>query len=239
MNNFRLAGDEGNAGKCINNLGDLHMRTGNAEAARHSYEESLALALTYGSLAEQVTTQANLAGLLLRSNEAEDLTSGLAMYQECLFTFRRLGDRRNEANALIGVGIAHHRLGRYPEAAGHHAQALVLARDIGAAHEEAHALHRLGAAEAALGKLGEAAGHIEMSLALADRIQEREQQARSLDALAGVRLQEGRHEEARELWQDAIGIFQELDPSESARIDRHLAALAETEPSRRRRHIGS
>ncbi|WP_310724098.1 BTAD domain-containing putative transcriptional regulator [Streptomyces sp. N2A] len=236
IHNFRLAGDERNAGKCINNLGDLHMRTGNLEGARNSYEEALTIALTFGSLADQVTAQTNLAGLLLMSDDAHDLTSGLDMYQECLFTFCRLGDRRNEANALIGIGIGHHRLGRYPEAAGHHTRALELARDIGAAHEEAHALHRLGVAEAALGNLGEAAGHLEMSLALADRTQEREQQARSLDALAGVRLQEGRRETAQELWQYAFGIFQELDTSEAARIGRKLASLTETEPHPKRRH---
>ncbi len=212
------------------------MRTGNLECARNSYEEALTIALTFGSVADQVTAQTNLAGLLLMSDDAHDLTSGLDMYQECLFTFRRLGDRRNEANALIGIGIGHHRLGRYPEAAGHHTRALELARDIGAAHEEAHALHRLGVAEAALGNLGEAAGHLEMSLALADRTQEREQQARSLDALAGVRLQEGRRETAQELWQYAFGIFQELDTSEAARIGRKLASLTETEPHSKRRH---
>lgn len=234
IKNFRLAGDDRNAAKCINNLGDLHMRTGNADLAKSSYEEALALATALGSLADQVTTQANLAGLLLASSNPHDITSGLDMYQECLFTFRRLGDRRNEANTLIGIGTAHHRLGHYTEAAGHHAKALELARGIGAAHEEAQALHLLGTAEAALGNLGGAAGHVEMSIALADRIQALEQKARAMDALAEVRLQEGRFEMARELWQNAFGIFQELDTSEATRIDHRLAALAETETDHER-----
>ncbi|MGW7577702.1 BTAD domain-containing putative transcriptional regulator [Streptomyces sp. NPDC054765] len=228
IKNFRLSGDDRNAAKCINNLGDLHMRTGNTDLAKRAYEEALALATELGSLADQVTAQANLAGLLIASQDPHDITSGLDMYQECLCAFRRLGDRRNEGNSLIGIGIAHHRLGHYAEAAGQHGKALALARGIGAANEEAHALHRLGAAEAALGNPGDAAGHLEMSIALAERIQAREQKARSMDTLADVHLQEGRRDAAREMLECAYGIFQDLDESEAARIGRRLAAIAES-----------
>ncbi|MEU9122526.1 BTAD domain-containing putative transcriptional regulator [Streptomyces sp. NPDC048506] len=229
MQNFRLAGDERNAAKCINNVGNLHMRMGHVETAKRSYEEALTLATSLGSLADQVTAQANLAGIFTASPDPHDIRSGLDMYQECLFAFRRLGDRRNEANALIEIGAAHHRLGHYAEAAGHHGKALELARGIGAAHEEAQALHRLGAAEAALGDLGPAAGHIEMSLALADRIQALDQKARAMDTLADVRQREGRCDAARELWEYAFGIFQTMDTAEASRIALRLASLSATD----------
>lgn len=232
IKNFRLAGDHRNAAKCINNLGDLHLRTGRIDIARRSYEEAMEISTSLGSLADQVTAQANLAGLLIASTDPQDITSGLDMYQECLFTFRRLGDRRNEANSLIGLGIAQHNLGRYGEAAGHHGQALDVARSIGAAHEETHALHRLGIAEAALGRRGSAAGHLEMAIALAHRIQALEQKAHAMDALAEVRLREGRRDTARELWEYSLGIFHGLDASEAARIDRRLATVTETGTSR-------
>ncbi|MGW1377072.1 AfsR/SARP family transcriptional regulator [Streptomyces sp. NPDC002446] len=229
IQHFRLTGDERNVAKCINNLGDLHMRMGDSVTARRSYEESLALAASLGNLADQAATKANIAGILIASPNPQDLASGLDMFQECLVIFRRLGDRRNEANTLIGIGTAHHRLGHYAQAAGHHAKALELARDIGAAHEETQALHRLGAAEAALGDLGAAAGHAEMSLALAERIQALDQKAWAMDTLAGVRLREGRYDLARELLAYSLGIFKSLDPSEASRVSRRLALLAETE----------
>ncbi|MEU5210797.1 BTAD domain-containing putative transcriptional regulator [Streptomyces sp. NPDC020742] len=232
IHNFQLAQDTGGAAKCINNLGDLHTRTGNAAMARRSYEEALRLSSTLGNPAVQVTIQANLAGLLVDSRDAQDITSGLDMYQECLFMFRRLGDRRNEANSLIGLGLAHHRLDRHAEAVDHHHKALQLARAIGAAHEEAHALHRLGTAQAALGDIDAAAGHLEMSIALADRIQAREQQARALDALAAIRLRQGRRDIAREVWEYAFGIFQELDAPEADRVAEHLATLDQSERGR-------
>ncbi|MGW2413686.1 AfsR/SARP family transcriptional regulator [Streptomyces tubercidicus] len=234
IKNFRLTGDLLSTGRCFNNLGDLHMRMGNKDTARCHYEESLEIATSLGSLADQITAQANLAGLLTASSEPHDITCGMDMYQECLFTFRRLGDRRNEANALIGLGLAQHRLGRYREAAAQHGRALELAREIGAAHEEAEALHRLGAAEAALGDPGPASGHLEMAIALAERIQAPEQKAHAMCALAEVRLQEGTPEAARMLLEYAFGIFQSAGLPDASRIAERIASLDESGPSQRR-----
>ncbi|MFE2229301.1 AfsR/SARP family transcriptional regulator [Streptomyces kronopolitis] len=233
IKNFRLADDRRGAGKCINNLGELHTSMGNTDLARHYYEESLDIAKSLGSLADQITAQANLAGLLVASHDPVDITRGLDMYQEYLLTFRQLGDRRNEANAQIGLGLAQHHLGRYTEAAGHHRKALELARGIGAAHEEAQALCGLGAAEAALGDPGRATGHLEEAIALADRIQAQEQKAHAMCALAEIHAQEGDKEKARMLLEYAFGICQERDASEASRISVRLAAIDESSASNR------
>ncbi|MEV5485940.1 MULTISPECIES: AfsR/SARP family transcriptional regulator [Streptomyces] len=235
IKNFRLADDRRSAGKCINNLGELHMRMGHIDIARHYYEESLDIAKSLGSLADQITAQANLAGLLITSEDPEDITCGLDMHQECLVTFRRLGDRRNEANAQLGLGLAQHNLGRYTEAADHLCKALELARDIGAAHEEAQALYRLGATEAALGDPGRATGHLEEASALADRIQALEQKAHAMCALAEIHLQEGDPGKARMLLECSFGICQKRDAQEASRISARLAAIEASE-ARNRSH---
>ncbi|WP_030373800.1 AfsR/SARP family transcriptional regulator [Streptomyces rimosus] len=224
IDTFQRAGDTRNAAKCINNLGDLHVQVGSIELARRTYEESLTLTKSVGSLSDLATVQANLAALLSASAERSEILSGMDMYRECLFTFRRLGDRKNEGNALIGLGTAHYSLGQFAEAATHHRQALALARSIGAAQEEAHALRCLGSAEAAQGRSAAAAESLCEAIALARRIQFPEEEARASDALAGVRLREGHREDAQALWRQAFELFVGLDKCSADRIARQLEA---------------
>ncbi|MEU7206302.1 BTAD domain-containing putative transcriptional regulator [Streptomyces sp. NPDC045470] len=222
IDTFQQAGDRRNSAKCINNLGDLHLQVGDVELARRTYETSLALTMDVGSLSDVATMQANLAGLLSASADRHDVASGMDMFRECLFTFRRLGDRKNEGNALIGLGTAHFGLGQFTEAATHHQQALTLARSIGAAQEEARALRCLGSAEAALGHLAVAAEHLCAAISLAHRIHFPEEEARATDALAEVRLREGSREAAQELWRQAFELFNGLDKAEASRVARRL-----------------
>ncbi|MFF3272158.1 BTAD domain-containing putative transcriptional regulator [Streptomyces chrestomyceticus] len=229
IDTFQQAGDRRNSAKCINNLGDLHLQVGNVELARQTYETSLALTKNVGSLSDVATMQANLAGLLSASADRHDVASGMDMFRECLFTFRRLGDRKNEGNALIGLGKAHFGLGQFTEAATHHQQALTLARSIGAAQEEARALRCLGSAEAALGSLAAAAEHLCAAISLAHRIHFPEEEARATDVLAEVRLREGSHEAALALWRQAFELFSGLDAGEAARVARHLDAKSATD----------
>ncbi|WP_033038250.1 AfsR/SARP family transcriptional regulator [Streptomyces monomycini] len=222
IDTFQQAGDRRNSAKCINNLGDLHLQVGNVELARQTYETSLALTMDVGSLSDVATVQANLAGLLSTSADRHDVASGMDMFRECLFTFRRLGDRKNEGNALIGLGTAHFGLGQFTEAAIHHQQALNLARSIGAAQEEARALRCLGSAEAALGSLAAAAENLRAAISLARRIHFPEEAARATDVLAEVRLREGSRDAAQTLWRQAFELFSGLDKAEASRVARRL-----------------
>ncbi|WP_411143337.1 AfsR/SARP family transcriptional regulator [Streptomyces sp. x-80] len=222
IENFQKLGDQRNLAKTLNNFGDLHTQMGEQGLARQTYEESLRIAKRIGSLSDQATVQVNLAGLLAATGDE----LALDMYQECLFIFRRLGDRKNEANSLIGLGKAHHLFGRPAEAATYHGKALELARNIGAAHEEVESLRRLGQAEAEMQQLPDAAEHLEAAIAAARRMRSPGEEARAADTLAAVRIHEGRAESARTLWQQAYDIFSSFDRGEAARIGKYLSDMA-------------
>ncbi|MEI5519278.1 BTAD domain-containing putative transcriptional regulator [Streptomyces brasiliscabiei] len=144
-----LAGFQGCAdlreqSRALNNLSEISLRTGDGEKARMLLAQSLELLDRTGNENPRgrAIIQVNLAETMKIPDELE---KALEMYRQALFTFRRLGDRRNVAITLHQIGIAFEGAGRTHEAVAHHERALDLARDIGAAHEEAAARQRLAA----------------------------------------------------------------------------------------------
>ncbi|MDQ4032775.1 MAG: tetratricopeptide repeat protein [Actinomycetota bacterium] len=115
------------------------------------------------------------------TTEAADLSTVLAvhfrdfgfwsdvryLYDQALTIYRRLGDRRGEAEALRGLGEVERRVGGYAQAREYHSQALSLARELGDRRGEVEALRGLGHIERLVGGFAQAREYHSQALTLA------------------------------------------------------------------------
>jgi tetratricopeptide (TPR) repeat protein/DNA-binding SARP family transcriptional activator len=126
------------------------------------------------------------------------------------------GDQAAEADALNGLGVAHWRAGRLPQAAEHFREAMVLFRAAGDRAGEARALHFAGIAELGQDRYREAAGHFRQALALFRAVGDRIGEARGLGNLGVVERRLGHYEQALEYQEQSLVLCQELDNRDGA-----------------------
>ncbi|MGK4585583.1 AfsR/SARP family transcriptional regulator [Kitasatospora sp. HPMI-4] len=167
LSELRHIGDSRLVAGSLSNIGQLQQEMGDPESARRSFEEALSLASVVSPDDHLAAIRINLAGTL---TAPEELPRALDLCRAALGTCRRLGDRRNEANALIGLGRAHAASAQHAEARARYTEARDLARVIGSALEETIALHGIGRAEAALGNRALAVSRLTEAVDLARQI---------------------------------------------------------------------
>lgn len=177
------------------NLGGLYLSTRKPQAARKVFERVLSIGKGVLSPNDFATVQVNLAASLPLPEESARASD---LYHSALCTFRALGSRRIEADALNGLGGVHRAAGDHVAALGHHTNALELARTIGAQREEAAALRGLGQTAAALGRIPAALDHLGRAAALARQIEAAEEEAYASEALAEL-LESLHAQEAKEM----------------------------------------
>ncbi|WP_052681740.1 ATP-binding protein [Saccharothrix sp. ST-888] len=183
LSELRHIGDSRLAAGSLSNIGQLQQEMGDLESARRSFEEALDLASRVSTDDHLAAIQMNLAGTLTIPAE---LPRALALCRAALSTCRRLGDRRNEANALIALGHACTGAGQHRQARSHYAAARDLARTIGSAHEETIALRGIGGAEAALGDRAGAVKRLTEAVRLARLIRSPVEETRAREMLDAI-----------------------------------------------------
>jgi DNA-binding SARP family transcriptional activator len=123
---------------------------------------------------------------------------------------RLAGDRASEASALLYLGGASWRLGRYDDAAEHLREALALFRAVDDLPGQARALSNIGVVESCHGRHEAAAGYHRQARAIFCAAGDLLGQARALDSLGGVLSQEGDHNQAAEHQGAALEIYRQL-----------------------------
>jgi DNA-binding SARP family transcriptional activator len=121
-----------------------------------------------------------------------------------------VGDKPGETELLNAVGWYHALLGDYPEARRLCRQALALNDRYGSRHLEGDIWSRLGYTEHHAGDFGAAADCHERALRIFRTVGDRWGEAETLIALGDVRLAVGELLQAREDWQQALDILDEL-----------------------------
>jgi DNA-binding SARP family transcriptional activator/tetratricopeptide (TPR) repeat protein len=117
-----------------------------------------------------------------------------------------LGETAAEGAALHDLGLAHHRLARYPEAEAHLRQALAIARKHGDRTGESGALHGLGMIRYRLGDLAEALAHFEEALAVTRALGDRVAEGALLGNIGLVHEWRGEAEAAIDHYRRALAI---------------------------------
>ncbi|MFJ5231805.1 AfsR/SARP family transcriptional regulator [Kitasatospora sp. NPDC088391] len=133
---FRARGDRAAAVRTTMNIGGIHLRAGNHTAARNSLEFALQNGSGVVPVADMAAIRLNLAEIM---SAAGEIAPALAVAEECLQVFHRLGILQRQAEAMNFKGMLLLRSGD-PESAGEaYAGALAVARSIGSPQDEAAA----------------------------------------------------------------------------------------------------
>jgi DNA-binding SARP family transcriptional activator/tetratricopeptide (TPR) repeat protein len=191
----------------------------------------LAAAATHG----RSTHTAQLSTILYRYLDGGHYTEALSIHAHARDAAQRAGDQAGTAHALLGLGVVHHRLGRYGPAAEHLQQALALFRQVGDEVAQARVLSGLGAVEQRLGRHGPAAEHHERALALFRRAGDQAGEARALNNLGLVERRLGRYGPAGEHHERALALFREAGHSTGEAIALTSLGLVDERLGRHRR----
>lgn len=123
---------------------------------------------------------------------------------------RKIGDRRCECRALIGLGMLDVHAGRMDAARARLERALVIACEMKDRELQCNACNGLGNIDHYLGRMGEARAHFEAGLAIARNAADRHLEGDLLGNLGTAFFDEGRAEESRAHNEAALAVAREV-----------------------------
>ena len=216
-------GDQGGQAAIVLLLGIALMRLGECDQAGAQLAECLDLCRQLGDRIGQARVHMQLGSLLgFQGANAEALSHA----EQALALFRATGDRAGQAGALNDVGCCHAELGDPLQARAFCRQSLALQRELGNRSGEAVAWFSLGEAEHQLGHLAEAAACFEPAIGLFREVGARLYEALALSDLGDVWHAGAGYAAARDAWQQALPILDDLQHPDAGRIRDKLRALS-------------
>jgi tetratricopeptide (TPR) repeat protein len=218
----RQIGDRGNEGIHLGNLGLAYAALGEVRRAIEVYEQALEIDSQIGDRRGEGNALGNLGSAYA---DLGQVRRAIECYEQALEIARQIGDRRGEGNALGNLGNAYHRLGQMRRAIEYHEQALEIARQIGDRRAEGSLLGNLGTAYAALGAVRQTIGSFEQALEIARQIGHRQLEASTLANLGLLAREQSDAARARDLWQQALRIYEAIEDPNAERVRGWLAEI--------------
>ncbi|WP_291415893.1 tetratricopeptide repeat protein [Actinophytocola sp.] len=218
---FEAIGAVENKARALDHLGVIEQLTGHHERAAEHHREALALFVDTGSLEGQATALDHLGVIEQLTGHYEQAGEH---HRQALALSRQIGDPDDEARALNNLGDLARRTGRYGESVGHYERSLSLYRDLGDPAGQATAVNGIGEVALATGDHARAlAAHAEAHM-YASKIGQQPEQARACAGLGEVHHHLGEAAEAREQWQQALALYEELGVPEAGEMRARLTA---------------
>jgi transcriptional regulator with GAF, ATPase, and Fis domain/tetratricopeptide (TPR) repeat protein/predicted Ser/Thr protein kinase len=173
-------------------LAKIHLRRGDYPAVSSAVELGLACAPANDAVRVELLGSKGMV-----AQYGGDTNGARASHEAALELARRLGERREEANALAYLAIGHQRSGDMPHARDLLAQSLEIARDLGDVGSMATSSLNLGVLQFYMGEHGAAAEHYASAVNLARRAGRVSTQIQARANLALLHVYFGLYEIAR------------------------------------------
>ncbi|MFJ9742813.1 AfsR/SARP family transcriptional regulator [Streptomyces sp. NPDC101166] len=203
----REAGDAFILRQALNDLGLACALMSRHEQSIGYYEEAIAIARDLGHRSGEVVSTVNVALARIRAGQADDAVRICRDVLTLLKTFR---DDAGEAYARYVLGLAHHELERYEEAAADLTACLELCVAIGLRRREAQARYRLADALRLLGSPVRAAEQARRALSACEEFGDQRDQANALVVAGRVYMDQGRTDDARGALERARELYRRL-----------------------------
>jgi DNA-binding SARP family transcriptional activator/tetratricopeptide (TPR) repeat protein len=197
---------------------------GDYDQARGHYASSLTLYQQLGNRLGEAKTHQNLCGLAEAQGRYAD---ALGHAEQALRLYQSIGDQASEAVALNAVGWCHGLLDDYEQARAFCRQSLTLCGEIGYGWLEGTVWDSLGYAEHHLGNFAEAAACYERAVGIARVAGDRIYEAEALIHLGETRLADRHPNRAREAWQQALIILDDIHHPDADEVRAKLAGTSD------------
>ena len=218
----RHVGDKRAEAWVLNNLGMAYLGQGREEGVDY-FRQALAIRRDIGDPTGEAQAANNLAYACLLVKRFDEALEWLYL---ALDLQRTLGHRFGEGIALNNLGEAFLELGRPDEAVDWLGQALEVYQEIGASTEEGDTLRHLGKASADRGRIADALDYLRQAEQTYRAVGHRYGEAVALLLLGDVYLLDHHVEDAAQVWDRALAIFEALGNEARAReVRERVAAL--------------
>jgi DNA-binding SARP family transcriptional activator len=197
-------------------------RAGRYDEARDHHLEALALFRQLDDTAGQGRSLLNIGQDLDRQDQPREALGPLS---RALQLFRAAGHRAGQSRALNGLGWCHARLGEHQQALGYLEHALALHRELGDPTGEAATMHSFGYACHQLGRHADASDCYRRSLDLYRELGDLYDQAYVLSYYGDALHSAGDVRAARQAWQQALVILNDLHHPDADQARARLSRL--------------
>ena len=171
--------------------------------------------------------QQSLAGLAGLQGRYAD---GLGHSEQALRLYQVIGHEAGEAGVLGNVAWFHAVLGDYQRARTFCEQSLALIAKVGSCDFECQIWDTLGYIELHLDNFAQAAAHFEFALGLCRGYGFRSDEAEFLAHLGDARFAAGELPQARQAWQQALAIYNDIQHPDADKIRTKLAVMEDQVP---------
>ncbi len=194
----------------------------------HSEELNLVAVATLAADSGWPRHATRLAATLFHHMMGTSSRYEMTLHSTGLRAARRLDDREAAAEALVGIGSANWRSGRYGDAIEALRQALTLFREAGDRTGQARVMHNLGAVSVVQGTFQDARDYARSSLELFRQTGDVPGEAAALSTLGNALLYLGHYDEALLHYEAGLALCREIDDGEKeAIVLGNLGAVAE------------
>jgi tetratricopeptide (TPR) repeat protein len=203
-------------------LGQLHRSEGRHVPAHEHLQRALEM---FRAVGEPVPVGQTLLDIALTYGEQASFPEAVEYSRRGLELFRSVQDRVGEGRALNSLGWYLCMLGEYADALGYCEQALMLAREAGSLHVEASTLDSIGFVHYSWGNYAEALRNYSDALDVRRLKGDYFLQAHALTMLGDTRRAMGEPDAAKDLWQQALAILDDLAHRDAAGVRERLRGL--------------
>jgi tetratricopeptide (TPR) repeat protein len=192
----------------LRRLGTACMRAGDRDEARSHLEHCLLLYQRLGDRQGEAWAQQSLS---VAAGDEGRYADALRHSERALRLFQEIGDEAAEAEMLNDVAWDHATLGDYQRARGYCEQSLALIAKLGGYDfEYNYVWDTLGYIEFHLGDFAQAVAHCESALGPCRERGDRYSEAEILTHIGDARYAAGELPQARQAWQQALTIYDDL-----------------------------
>jgi DNA-binding SARP family transcriptional activator len=205
-------------------LGNFFIAIGKYDQARAHLDSCLPLFQRLGDRHGEARVRRNLS--LLADDEGR-YRDALMHSQEALRLYRAVGNETGEAEVLGNVGWCHALLGEYEQAREFCEQSLTLCAKLGGLDVEYGIRDTLGYIALHTGDFAQATAHFEIALGFCRQHGHRSNEADLLNHVGDARHAVGELQQARQAWQQALAIYDDIDHHDADKVRAKLASLKE------------
>jgi tetratricopeptide (TPR) repeat protein len=221
-------GDRAAQARAYRSLGDACSRLGCFDEAHTDLAQALGLFHDVGDHIGEARAHQALSWLLDRQGRPEE---ALAHDQVALRLYEDTGYRKGQANALNAIGWLQSQLGDHRQALDYCGKALNLHRELGNRRGEAAAWDSLGYARHHMGQHSQAISCYRRALDLFRDLCDRSNQAEILTHIGDAQRAARDLRGARDAWQEALAILNDLDHPDASQLRDRLRDLDATSSS--------